>query len=266
MSARWKGRIGFAALVLLALASAAAPLLSRIDSLPACPLPTDPRLGVSSCARIGEGLWRSLGVGIFSGGLSCAIALALALLARRLGNVADTLITRGADLFFAVPDVLVLIGMRLAALQLERVSGAQVWPFAAMIASLTAVGWAAPTRMVRNRLRTLESQEFVFAAEAIGATRWRILTGELLPFAREYLLAIFLLRVPATILAESTVSFLGLGLPPDAPSLGSFLGSNYQLILNEPSLVAPAWILLVLIVVAFQWTGQALVANAESER
>ena len=69
--------------------------------------------------------------------------------------------------------------------------------------------------------------------------------------------------MPATILAESTVSFLGLGLPPDAPSLGSFLGANYQLVLAEPLLVVPAWALLVLIVAAFQWTGQALVKRAE---
>lgn len=263
MSSQLKGRLGLAALLLLALVSAAAPLLARVEGMPACPLPLDPRLGTSSCVRIGEGLWRSLGVGVFSGGLSCALALGLALLARRVGPITDGLITRGADLFFAVPDVLVLIGVRLAALQLERVSGAQPWPFATMVLSLTAVGWAAPTRMIRNRLRSLESQEFVFAAQAIGATRWQILIGELLPFAREYLLAIFLLRVPATILAESTVSFLGLGLPPDAPSLGSFLGANYQLVLAEPLLVVPAWALLVLIALAFQWTGQALVKRAE---
>jgi ABC-type dipeptide/oligopeptide/nickel transport system permease subunit len=264
VSPRPKARLGLAALLLLALASAAAPMVSRLEGLPACPLPLDPRLGLSSCERIGEGLWRSLGVGLFSGGLSCALALGLALAARRLGRLADGLITRGADVFFAVPDVLVLIGVRLASLQFERVSGAQPWPFLTMVLSLTAVGWAAPTRMIRNRLRSLEAQEFVFAAQAIGATRWRILTGELLPFAREYLLAIFLLRVPETILAESTVSFLGLGLPPDAPSLGSFLGANHQLVLAEPLLVVPAWGLLVLIVAAFQWTGQALAQRAEA--
>jgi ABC-type dipeptide/oligopeptide/nickel transport system permease subunit len=135
-----------------------------------------------------------------------------------------------------------------------------------MVASLTAVAWAAPTRMIRDRLRTLEGQEFVAAAEALGETRWQILRRELLPFARPYVLAIFLLRVPATILSESTVSFLGFGLPPDKPSLGSFIGNNYMQIVEDAGVVAPAWILLVLIVVAFQWTGQALADGAEVRR
>lgn len=264
-----KGGIGNAALIVLAVISLGYPFLSRLPFLPACPFGADVEFASETvCSRTVGGLWRSIAVGLIAGGTSSLLALGLALFARRFGEVVDQFITKAADLFFAIPDVLVLIGIGFVVRLIADThnDGKLPDPLLVMSLSLAAVGWAAPTRMIRNRLRSLERQDFVLAAEALGATRWRILVKHLLPYAREYVLAIFLLRVPATILSESTVSFLGFGMPPDRPSLGTYIGQNYKAILRgEMRVVLPAWLLLIVVVIAFQWTGQSLLRRPETK-
>ena len=268
MTVETKGRIGRWSLVVLAALSVAYPLLARLPGLPACPLGADPSFtNETICSRTFGGLWRSIAIGLSAGAASCGIALALALVARRFRGATDTLVAKAADLFFAIPDVLVLIAIGFVVSVLNDRAGPHISPLLAMVASLAAVGWAAPARQIQNRLRSLEAQEFVLAAQAVGASRGRILVRHLLPFAREYVVAIFLLRVPAIILTESTVSFLGFGLPVNEPSLGAFLGTNYDKLMyaGELHVVLPAWGLLGLIVLAFQWTGQDLLRREAEE-
>lgn len=267
MSALLKGRIGRAALVLLAVVSLGYPLIAGIPFVPDCFFGPDIEFPHQTvCARTIGGLWRSITVGLVAGGISALAGLGLALAARRFGAVADEIVTKAADLFFSVPDVLVLIAIAFAVGLVSDARDVRPPAMLVMTLSLAAVGWAAPTRMIRNRLRSLESQEFVLAAEALGATRGRILVRHLLPFLRDFVFAIFLLRVPAAILAESTVSFLGFGMPPDRPSLGTYLGQNYRkILLGEYQVIGPAWLLLVLVVVAFHWTGQGALARRAGE-
>ncbi len=268
MTPRSKGLIGLGVLALLALVSVGYPLLASATFLPFCPFGADPTFPRETvCGRTLGGLWRSLLVGLLAGGAAAGLGLLLALAARRFGRIADVAIAKSADLFFAVPDVLVLVAIGFAVGVLADVRGVRPNAFLVMVASLSAVGWAAPTRMIQNRLRSLESQEFVAAAFALGAGRTRILLRHLLPFAREYVFAIFLLRVPATILAESTVSFLGFGMPPDQPSLGTYLGQSYRFLLDgEWRVVGPAWGLLIAVVIGFSWSGSYLLLPRSERR
>jgi peptide/nickel transport system permease protein len=257
-----RGRVGVGLLGLFILLSVGYPLVSRIPGIPECPFGTDPNDPfVTVCEQTFGGLWRSVGLGVGAGLGACLIAVALALLGRQLRGPADLLVEKSAELFFAIPDVLVLISIAFA---VRAIRGGDSFSQGNMVLSLIAIGWAAPTRMVQNRLRSLERMDFVQAAHAIGATRWRILTRHLLPFAWDYLLAIFLLRVPAVILSESTVSYLGFGLPPGQQSLGKYIGEHWKTAINGAWLaIVPAWVLLVLVVVAFQWAGKGLLERAE---
>jgi ABC-type dipeptide/oligopeptide/nickel transport system permease subunit len=258
-----KGRAGRVALVVLAAVSLGYPLLASFA--PECVFGPDVEFPAQSvCSRTVGGLWRSIGVGLIAGGFSAVIALSLALAARRFGDVADALVTKSADFFFSLPDVLVLIAISFGVTLFTDAHEVRPPAFLVLTLSLAAVGWAAPTRMIRNRLHSLERQDFVAAAEALGATRGRILVHHLLPFIRDYVFAVFLLRVPAAILAESTVSFLGFGMPPDRASLGTYLGQNYRKILQgDFQVVGPAWALLLVIVIAFQWTGQGILSRSK---
>ncbi|MCI0571500.1 MAG: ABC transporter permease subunit [Myxococcaceae bacterium] len=266
MSPTWRLRVGLALMGALLLASVLYEPLAEAPFLPTCPFGADPTFPATDtvCGRTLVGLRRSVGVGLLSGGAAAGGALVLALLARRFGRGADLLVEKVADLFFAIPDVLVLIliGFGVSLLQ-DAWAGFRPAPFLVVVLSLTVVSWAAPTRQIQNRLRTLEGQDFVLAARAVGAGRWRILVRHLLPFAWDYVLAIFLLRVPATILAESTVSFLGFGLPAREASLGTFIGLNYTTLMRGAwGVLPPALLLLFLVVIAFQWTGQGALARA----
>ncbi|MFM2153833.1 MAG: hypothetical protein RL199_2268 [Pseudomonadota bacterium] len=233
-------------------------LVGGASWMPACPLGADPLLPTQSvCAQSLGGLWRSLVVGLGAGGLSMLVALSLAVSARVLRGWFGMVVEKGAELFFALPDVLVLIGIGFAVSVMES-EGGRTWPrLGVMVVSLTAIGWAAPARQLQNRLRTLELQPFVTAAEAVGASRWHVVRAHLLPLAKDYTLTLALLRVPALVLAESTVSFLGFGLPMDEPSLGAFLGSHADRLLvpGQLHVVLPAWGLLAGLVLLLRWAG-----------
>lgn len=266
MSERGKLKAGLLLLGLLVGVSALYPLVAAVPGAPGCLFGRDLELpNETVCARTLGGVWRSVGLALSAGFLACALALGLSVAARLFRGPVDAAVEKSADLVFSLPDVLVLLCVGFA-VKVVR-GGEDGVPLVWMALALTAVGWAAPTRMVQNRLRSLERQDFVAAAESLGASRWRVVRRHLLPFAWDYLGAIFLLRVPAIVLTESTVSFLGFGLPPDQPSLGKYLGANAaKLILGEWRVVAPAWALLALVVLAFQWTGEGLLARTREAK
>lgn len=241
--------------------------LATWGALPDCLFGPDPTYPTTDtvCGRTLVGLGRSVAVGLFAGAAAAGLALALALLGRRLGPWFDGLIARFAELAFTLPDVLVLIVIAfIVGLLRDAHEGFRPDPLLVMVVSLTVVGWAAPTRMLQRRLSTLASQDFIVAARALGASETRILVRHLLPFAWDYVLAIFLLRVPAVILAESTVSFLGFGLPPREASLGTYIGLNSSALLRSAwEVMVPALVLLFLVVLAFQWLGEGLLGRAQ---
>jgi peptide/nickel transport system permease protein len=251
MSPRKLGWLGVALLLGLWLGSFVLSVL--LPEVPAryCPLGNDVlRPDRTVCELAFGGLWVSLGVGLAAGALSTLAGLGLATLARLTGGAFERWVLRLADAFFSLPDVLVLMVVQFAGQTLGDLRPElKLGPVPLMIVSLGLVGWAGPTRMLRNRLATLEDQEFVLAARGLGGTRAHLFRTHLWPSLKPYALAIFLSRVPAAILAESTVSFFGIArLEP--MSLGRYLGTSYSAILYEGGarVVLPAWALLVLIV------------------
>jgi peptide/nickel transport system permease protein len=198
------------------------------------------------------GLWVSLSIGIAAAAIATLLGLAIALAARAARGIAEEAALRLADAFFALPDVLVLMVLQFAAQMLGDVDPAlKVSPIPLIIFSLAAVGWSGPARMIRNRLSTLEALDFIAASKALGASRPQLLRWHLWPALRSYLLAIFVSRIPAAILAESTVSFLGIA-KVEPMSLGRYLGTSYASLLYPAGIriVLPAWLLLVLVVLA----------------
>lgn len=265
MSPRFKGRLGLVILALVFLGSVGYALVG--ERLPGeCVFGTVPGRQATVCALTFSGLWRSAATGLISGGAATLLALGLALLARRAGGVVEQALVKGAEVVFSIPDVLILVAIAFAAKMLRDAGKLDLSPFWLMTGSLVAIGWAAPMRMIVNRLRSLEEQEFVFAARSLGATRGRVLMVHVLPLARPFVLAIFLFRVPTTILTESTVSFLlgaGASGSSDA-SLGAFIAQNYRtLMVTGFRVVGPALGLFFLLIVGFHWAGQAVQARAD---
>ena len=251
MSPRRLAWTGLLLLAALGLGSFALGVLWPTVPARYCPLGHDVlRPDRTVCELSFGGLWVSLGIGLLAGALSTALGLVLATLARLLGGFVERWILRFADAFFSLPDVLILMVLQFAGQTLGDLRPElKLSPVPLMIASLGLVGWAGPTRMLRNRLATLEEQEFVLAARALGGTRAHLFRAHLWPGLKAYVLALFLSRLPAAILAESTVSFFGIARM-EPMSLGRYLGTSYSAILYEGGarVVLPAWGLLILIV------------------
>jgi peptide/nickel transport system permease protein len=114
--------------------------------------------------------------------------------------------------------------------------------FALMVGIFTLVGWPLVARGVRGIVAAERTQEYVVAARSIGAGTWRVIGRHLLPACGEHLVVQGTLLLPAFVLAEATLSFVGLGFPERIPTWGTMLreASNVATLTRFPWLLAPA--------------------------
>ena len=254
--------VGLALVLGLGLASLVLGRLAPGVLAQTCPFGADvTRPDRSVCELAFGGLWVSLAIGASAGVLATGLGLGLAALARAAPPALEALLMRGVDAVFSLPDVLVVMVLQLAGQSLaDAHPGVVPGPAGLMVVSLALIGWAGPARMFRNRLATLDAQEYVAAARALGAGPLHVLRVHLWPALRPFVLAVFLTRLPAAILAESTVSFFGVARI-EPMSLGRYLGTSYAALVYEGGarVVLPAWGLLVLLVLGASLAGRALV-------
>jgi peptide/nickel transport system permease protein len=119
------------------------------------------------------------------------------------------------------------------------------------------------TRVARAATLSIATREFILAARAMGATELRILLRELLPNVILPLLAFFLLAVAVTIVVEGALSFLGLGVPPPAPSWGGMIGEGRESLEIAPRLALLPALFMFLTVLAFNLVGDTLRARTD---
>jgi peptide/nickel transport system permease protein len=176
-------------------------------------------LGRDLLSRLLHGARLSLLAGLLATGLSLALAWPLGTLAGYAGGRMDDLLMRGNELFMALPWLFLLLALR-AVLPLET-SGRTA--FLLTVAVVGVAGWAQPARLIRGVALTTAGRGFVLAARAAGASRWWILRHHILPRTAAIARLQGALLLPRFILAEVTLSFLGLGVPEPLPSLGTLL-------------------------------------------
>ena len=124
--------------------------------------------------------------------------------------------------------------------------------------TLTLVNWANVARVVRAQTLKLRSSEFVEAAQIIGVSRNRIMRRHILPNCLPTLLVLFTLNIPASILTESSLSFLGLGIQPPNASWGLMINTGRQYLYNAPWLCFAPGAAIMLTVLAFNFLGNGL--------
>src|SRR5687767_11536616 len=225
-----RARIGIVIVVIMTLAAVLAPLIARqnpiaIDLVHLLEKPSaDHRLGTDIQGR---DVWSrlvyaarvSLTVGLISQGIALILGVALGLLAGYYGRWVDELVMRLADVTLAFPTLLLLIAM-VAALQPSM---------GVVFATIGFVGWAGMARLVRGQVLVVRQLEYVQAIRALGARDWRIMLGHVLPNVIAPVVIAATLGVAGAIMAEAALSFLGLGVPPPAPSWGSMIADGRDL-------------------------------------
>jgi ABC-type dipeptide/oligopeptide/nickel transport system permease subunit len=170
-------------------------------------------------ARLVYGARVSLSVGIFSQGIALVLGVLLGLVAGYYAGWIDELVMRLADVTLAFPTLLLLIAL-VAALQPS---------LSIVFITIGVVGWAGMARLVRGQVLVVRELEFVQAEKTLGASDTRILAKHILPSVVAPVVIAATLGVAGAIMAESSLSFLGLGVQPPTPSWGSMIASGRDL-------------------------------------
>ncbi|HEV7838424.1 MAG TPA: ABC transporter permease [Gemmatimonadaceae bacterium] len=225
-----RARIGISIVVIMSLAALLAPLIARqspitIDLAHLLQSPSSAHWlgtdiqGRDIWSRLVYGARVSLTVGLISQGIALALGVTLGLLAGFYGRWVDEVVMRLADVTLAFPTLLLLIAM-VAALQPSE---------GVVFATIGIVGWAGMARLVRGQVLVVRNLEYIQAIRALGAGDLRIMLQHVLPNVIAPVVIAATLGVAGAIMAEAALSFLGLGVPPPAPSWGSMIADGRDL-------------------------------------
>lgn len=171
------------------------------------------------------------------------------------GGIIDSIMMRFAEAIMAIPSFYLLI--ILAAILPSGMTSVQ--RFCLIVVILALIGWAGFARVVRGMVLSIKNEDFVSAEKTIGASSLRIILKHILPQTMSYVIIAMTLSVPSYILAESGLSFLGLGIQQPDASWGNMLkeAQEYTNLLYRPHLLTPG-LLIFIAVLAFNLLGDAV--------
>jgi peptide/nickel transport system permease protein len=181
-------------------------------------------LGQDLLARMLYGGRISLAVGIAAMGMAVLVGVTVGALAGISKGPLDAVLMWVTDLFLSLPQLpLLLLLIYLFREPLKAVLGPEGGVFVLIVLVIGCFGWMQVARLVRAQFFSLREKEFVEAARALGASTGRVVWRHILPNALGPVIVTGTINVAAAIIAESTLSFLGLGFPPDIPTWGRLL-------------------------------------------
>ncbi|WID99241.1 ABC transporter permease [Bosea vestrisii] len=181
-------------------------------------------LGQDILARMMYGGRISLAVGLAAMVVATIVGVVIGASAGMSRKIADPALMWVTDLFLSLPQLpLLLLIIYLFREQLKAVFGVEGGVFILIVVVIGGLRWMPVARLVRAQFLSLREKEFVEAAKAQGATKFRQMTRHILPNAVGPVIVASTIEVSSAIIAESTLSFLGLGFPPDIPTWGRLL-------------------------------------------
>jgi peptide/nickel transport system permease protein len=197
----------------------------------------------------------SMTIGLVSVALSLVLGVVLGGISGYFGGAIDTVIQRVIEILRSIPTIPLWMG--LAAAVPSDWSVIKVYFAITIIISL--IGWTELARVVRGRFISLKEEDFVMAAELVGCSKTRIIFRHMVPSFLSHIIAATTLAIPAIIISETSLSFLGLGLRPPAISWGVLLqdAQNIQALVISPWLLIPS-LAVIIAVLAFNFMGDGI--------
>jgi peptide/nickel transport system permease protein len=252
-------RAGLVIVLVTVLAALAGPVLSPYDSTAqelarrleapslAHPFGLD-ELGRDILARLLDGARISLMVGLAVVSVSSTVGMLFGSIAGYFGGRVDDLISRVIDVLMAFPGILLAIA-------LVAVLGPSLTN---VVLALSVIGWVGYARLVRGQALRAREFEFVQAARACGASSPRIVLRHILPTALPAVVVQATLGMAGAIIAEASLSFLGLGVQPPIPSWGTMLDAGRAHLFDAPHLTVFPGLAIALLVLGFNFLGDGL--------
>jgi len=213
------------------------------------------RLGQDLLARTLHGGRVSLTIGLVGVALTIMLGSALGTASGYYGGVTDTLMQRGIEILASFPQIPLWAAFA-AAVPPEWSS---LKRYFALSVILSLVNWTGLARQVRSKVLAYREMDYTSAARAVGASDWRIILIHMLPNALSHIIVVATLSIPGMILAETSLSFLGLGIQPPMVSWGVLLqdATNVTVIVLNPWLLIPG-LFVIVAVLAFNFVGDGL--------
>ncbi|ACK72543.1 binding-protein-dependent transport systems inner membrane component [Gloeothece citriformis PCC 7424] len=207
---------------------------------------------------------------LFGGRISMTVALAAVLVAISLGTLVgaiagfyggmiDTVLMRLTDLFLSLPQLpLLLLVVYLFRESIKTVFGPEMGIFVLVVLVIGGLNWMSVARLVRANFLKLREMEYVSAATALGAQPRRLIVVHILPNVLSVIIVAATLAVGDAIITESTLSFLGLGFPPDVPTWGQMLFTAKDYLTSAPYLAFFPGMAIFLTVLSINYIGDGL--------
>ncbi|SDC78918.1 oligopeptide transport system permease protein [Terribacillus halophilus] len=206
------------------------------------------RLGRDVWTRVWDGTRVSLLIAVAAALIDLVIGVAYGGIAAYYGGRVDNFMMRFLEVIIGIPNLVVVILMIL-------ILDPGIW---AIIIALTITGWTSMARIVRGEVLKLKGHEFVLASRTLGAPNRKIIARHLIPNVMGLIIVNTMFSIPSAIFFEAFLSFIGLGLPSPAASLGTLINDGFKTLLTTPSLLVFPAVLISIIMIVFNILGDGL--------
>jgi oligopeptide transport system permease protein len=214
------------------------------------------QLGRDLLSRLLDGARISVSVAFVVQIVIIGIGVPIGAIAGWLGGRTDNVLMRFTDIIYAFPDLLFIILLSVAFR--ETIFGQALDGLLLVFVAIGITSWVTVARLVRGQMLSLKETEFVEAAKAIGVSERKIVTKHLLPNGMGPIIVAITLGIPAAILAEATLAYIGVGVQPPRASWGSLIAEGQKYIRSEPHLVLFPAIAIALALIGFTFLGDGL--------
>ncbi|VWX36712.1 oligopeptide ABC transporter permease [Exiguobacterium oxidotolerans] len=205
-------------------------------------------LGRDSWSRVWEGTRVSLFIGVMAAIIDVIIGVTYGGLSAYYGGRVDNIMQRITEILTGIPNLILII---LFILILEP-------GITTIILAMTITGWIGMSRLVRGQILKLKNQEFVLAARTLGASSSRLIFKHLIPNTLGIIIISLMFTIPSAIFFEAFLSFIGLGLAPPKPSLGTLINEGYKELKTFPYLLVVPSTVIVLLMISFNMLADGL--------
>jgi oligopeptide transport system permease protein len=215
-------------------------------------------LGRDMLSRLIYGARISMAVGLVTAFISLIIGTIYGAISGMFGGWIDSVMMRMVDILDSIPSLVLLILVKLIFDSMDIIPNPELKALTGMLLALSLVSWVSLARVVRGQVLALKQMSYVEAARSMGASQLRVFLQHILPNIAGPVIVLLTFHIPSNILAESFMSFLGLGLQPPFSSWGVLANDGWRSLKSYPHLMISPGVAIFATMLAFNLLGDGL--------